>query len=112
MRFTKILNSNLCLSKIAVGTMTFGEQTSTSEAYKILDTAHNNGINLIDTAEMYPIYPKNTTYGDSERIIGSYLKLKKKRNDFYLATKIASCNPKLHFSIRKSIFLIAKDNQI
>ena len=86
--------SELKVSNICLGTMTFGEQTSQEEAFKILDFAYSSGINFIDTAEMYPIYPKAETQGLTERIIGNWISERKNRDKIILATKISSCHPK------------------
>ena len=75
--YNKLGSSDLSVSNICVGTMTFGEQTNIKEAFKILDFAYENGINFIDTAEMYPIYPKWDTQGLTEKIIGDWMKKKK-----------------------------------
>ena len=58
MKFNKLPSTEIVLSKLALGTMTFGEQTSQKDSFKIMDFAFDQGINFIDTAEMYPIYPK------------------------------------------------------
>jgi aryl-alcohol dehydrogenase-like predicted oxidoreductase len=69
--------------------MTFGEQNSEAEGHQQLDYALERGVNLIDTAEMYPVPPRAETYGSTERIIGSWLKRSGKRDKIVLATKIA-----------------------
>ena len=92
MKYSVLPGSGLRLSKLAVGSMTFGEQTSRSEAFDILDEAIAMGINLIDTAEMYPAYPRRETFGDSERLIGDFVRLRGCRDKVVVATKIASCN--------------------
>ena len=92
MKYSVLPGSGLRLSKFAVGSMTFGEQTSRSEAFDILDEAIAMGINLIDTAEMYPAYPRQETFGDSERLIGDFVRLRGCRDKVVVATKIASCN--------------------
>ena len=86
--------SELKVSNICLGTMTFGEQTSQEEAFKILDFAYSSGINFIDTAEMYPIYPKANTQGLTEKIIGEWVKKKKVREKIIIASKICSYHPK------------------
>ena len=58
MKYRKLGNSEINLSIIGLGTMTFGEQNSPSEAFEQMDYAKEKGINYFDTAEMYPIYPK------------------------------------------------------
>ena len=87
-------NSNLKVSNICLGTMTFGEQTNQNEANDIMDFAFENGINFIDTAEMYPIYPKAETQGLTEKIIGEWMLKKKIRNKVIIASKICSYHPK------------------
>lgn len=80
--------------KLGLGTMTFGSQTSDQSAFEILDAAIDSAEPvLIDTAEMYPIYPSAKTHGESERIIGRFIKSRKCREDVVVATKVASCNP-------------------
>ena len=80
--------------KLGLGTMTFGSQTSDRSAFEILDAAIDSVEPvLIDTAEMYPIYPSAETYGESERIIGKFIKSRKCRENVVVATKVASCNP-------------------
>ena len=81
--------SDLTVSALCLGTMTFGEQNSEAEAHSQIDYALERGINFIDTAEMYPVMPKAETQGATERHIGSWLKKSGKRRDIILATKIA-----------------------
>ena len=81
--------SNLLVSKICLGTMTFGEQTTEAEAHSQLDYAFERGINFIDTAEMYPVMPRAETQGRTEQFIGSWLRKSGRRNDIILATKVA-----------------------
>jgi len=81
--------SALMVSKICLGTMTFGEQNSESEAHQQCDYAFERGINFFDTAEMYPVMPRATTQGRTESFIGSWLKKSGKRNELILATKVA-----------------------
>lgn len=82
-------SSDLKVSKICLGTMTFGEQNTEAEGHSQLDYALERGINFIDTAEMYPVMPRAETTGETERIIGSWLKKSGKRSEVILATKIA-----------------------
>lgn len=77
------------VSKICLGTMTWGEQNTEAEAHEQLDYALANGINFIDTAEMYPVPPGRETYATTERYIGSWIKARGRRDDFVLASKIA-----------------------
>ena len=93
MRFKKLGNSDIDISIIGLGTMTFGEQNSPSEAFEIMDYAVEQGINFFDTAEMYPVYPKKETCGKTEEIIGDWIKIKKNRDKIIIGTKVASNHP-------------------
>lgn len=66
--------SGMYVSKVCLGTMTFGDQNNESEAFRLLDHAFDRGINFIDTAEIYPVKPQAATRGLSETIIGNWLK--------------------------------------
>jgi aryl-alcohol dehydrogenase-like predicted oxidoreductase len=92
MNYTIISNSDIKISTICLGTMTFGEQNSESEAHAQLDFAFENGINFIDTAEMYPIAAREQTLGLTEKYIGSWLKKTNNRDKIVLASKIAGPN--------------------
>lgn len=81
--------SDLTVSKICLGTMTFGEQNTEAEAHSQLDYALERGINFIDTAEMYPVMPRAETQGRTESYIGSWLKKSGMRSKIVLATKAA-----------------------
>ena len=109
MNYTKLPNSDTKISTICLGTMTFGEQNSEKDAHSQLDFAIDNGVNFIDTAEMYPIAARQETLGLTEKYIGSWLKKANNRDQIVLATKIAGPNrgmgyirEKLDFS-KKSI---------
>lgn len=93
MKYDFLGNTDLKVSKICLGTMTFGEQNTEAEGHEQLDHAVSSGINFIDTAEMYPVVSRAETYGDTERIIGTWLKKRNKRDDVILATKIAGPAP-------------------
>lgn len=107
MNYTFIPQTNLKISKICLGTMTFGEQNNESEAHEQLDYAVSRGINFIDTAEMYPIASRKETLGSTERFIGSWLKNRGKRDDLVIATKIAGPNRGMDY-IRKPLDFSAK----
>ncbi len=81
--------SDLSVSRICLGTMTFGEQNTEADAHSQLDYAIERGINFIDTAEMYPVMPRAETQGRTESCIGSWLKKSGRRRDVILATKAA-----------------------
>ena len=93
MKYKKLGTTNLKVSAICLGSMTFGEQNPQSEAFEQMDYAVERGVNFFDTAEMYPVYPKKETCGKSEEIIGNWLKTKKNRDKIILASKIASGHP-------------------
>lgn len=89
MEFRKLGQTGLDVSVICLGTMTWGEQNTESEAHQQLDYALAQGVNFIDTAELYPVPPNARTYGRTEQYIGSWLKARGKRDDIILASKIA-----------------------
>ncbi|WGW00925.1 NADP(H)-dependent aldo-keto reductase [Vibrio sp. YMD68] len=89
MQYTKLPHSSLEISKICLGTMTFGEQNTQEDACNQLDYALERGVNFIDTAEMYPVPPKASTQGLTESYIGHWLKRSSKREKVVLATKVA-----------------------
>ncbi|GLU31875.1 NADP(H)-dependent aldo-keto reductase [Trinickia caryophylli] len=88
MEYRKLGNSDVSVSVIGLGTMTWGEQNTESEAHAQIDYALAQGVNLIDTAEMYPVPPRPETQGSTERFIGSWLeKHRAAREKIVLATK-------------------------
>ncbi|EGU35029.1 oxidoreductase [Vibrio sp. N418] len=89
MIYHKLPHSNLEISKICLGSMTFGEQNSQADAFNQLDYALERGVNFIDTAEMYPVPPKQNTQGATEQYIGNWLEKSGKREKVVLATKVA-----------------------
>ena len=94
--------TGITVSKICLGTMTWGEQNTEAEAHEQLDFALAQGVNFIDTAEMYPVPPNKDTYSTTEQYIGSWIKQRGKREDFVLASKIAgpTSNNRLESYIR------------
>lgn len=89
MKYTKLANTDLRVSKICLGSMTWGEQNTEAEGYEQIEYALDHGVNFIDTAEMYSIPPKPETQGRTERIIGSWLKKTGRRKDVVIASKVA-----------------------
>jgi len=89
MNYRKLGNTDLDVSTICLGTMTWGEQNTQEEGFEQMDYALDQGINFFDTAELYAIPPKKETYGKTEEIIGNWFKEKKNRSKVILATKIA-----------------------
>jgi aryl-alcohol dehydrogenase-like predicted oxidoreductase len=80
--------TGLNVSLICLGTMTYGEQNTEAEGHEQMDYAFENGINFFDTAELYPIPPKAGTHGETERIIGTWMKARKTRKQVVIATKV------------------------
>jgi len=95
MKMHQLGRTDLTVSRVCLGTMTFGEQNTESDAHSQLDYALERGINFVDTAEMYPVPPNAATQGSTERYIGSWLKKTGKRADIVLATKAAGPNPNM-----------------
>lgn len=93
MKFNQLGHSDLSVSEICLGTMTYGEQNTEVEGFQQLDYAISQGINFIDTAELYAIPPKAETYGATEVVIGNWLKQRGRRDDLILASKIAGPGP-------------------
>ena len=81
-------NTEINVSSICLGTMTWGRQNTEEEAFAQMDYAYENGINFFDTAELYPIPPEADTQGRTETMIGNWFKKNGKRNDIILATKV------------------------
>lgn len=89
MNYRKLGRTDLNVSALCLGTMTWGEQNEASEAFAQIERAKAYGINFIDTAEMYPVPPRAETYSKTEQIIGEYFKRRGDRADWILASKIA-----------------------
>jgi len=89
MQYTQLGHSDLKVSKICLGSMTWGEQNTQKEAFEQLDKALALNVNFIDTAELYPIPPSSRTYSQTEEIIGNWLTQRACRDKVVLATKIA-----------------------
>lgn len=99
MKYTVLPNTNLKVSTICLGTMTFGNQNTENEAHEQLDYAIAQGINFIDTAEMYPIGGNAEIFGSTERYIGTWIKKigASEREKLVIATKIAGPNRGLDY---------------
>ena len=89
MKYRKLGRTDLEVSLIGLGTMTWGEQNTEAEAHEQLDYALSRGVNLVDTAEMYPVPPKPETQGRTEAYIGTWLAKTGRRKDIVLASKVA-----------------------
>ena len=95
MEYTILPNTDLKISKFCLGSMTWGRQNSEAEAHAQMDFAMDKGINLIDTAEMYPTPAQEETQGLTERYIGNWISKNKNRESLILASKIAGSNRKM-----------------
>ena len=95
MKFNKLGQSDLEISSYCLGSMTWGEATSEDDGHWQLDFSIENGINFVDTAEMYPTNPlRKETAGNTEKIIGNWIKKRKKRDDIIIATKVVGIGNK------------------
>ncbi|MBD0834036.1 NADP(H)-dependent aldo-keto reductase [Aestuariibaculum suncheonense] len=88
MKYTTIPKTDIKVSKICLGTMTWGNQNTEAEGHEQLDYALEQGVNFIDTAEMYPVPASPETQGETSRIIGSWLKKRENRDQVVIASKI------------------------
>lgn len=89
MKFRKLGQTDIDVSQICLGTMTWGKQNTEIEAFNQLDIAIATGVNFIDTAELYPVPPEAETYTLTEQYLGNWLKQRGKRDDLIIATKVA-----------------------
>ena len=89
MNYKKLGNTDLDVSTICLGTMTWGEQNTQEEGFEQMDFSLDQGVNFWDTAELYSVPPREETFGHTEKIIGNWFKKTKKRNQVILATKVA-----------------------
>jgi aryl-alcohol dehydrogenase-like predicted oxidoreductase len=97
MRFRKLGNTDLEVSVICLGTMTFGQQNTEVEGHEQIEYALDQGVNFIDTAEMYSVPGRPETQGSTEKIIGTWLNKSGKRKDIILATKVTGPSPGLKY---------------
>ena len=91
MNYKKLGKTDIDVSSICLGTMTWGEQNTQDEGFEQMDFALDQGVNFWDTAEIYSIPPRQETFGDTEVIIGNWFEKTKKRNKVILASKV--CGP-------------------
>ncbi len=94
MDYRTLGTTDLRVSSVCLGTMTFGTQNSEEDGHRQLDMALEHGINFIDTAELYAVPPSPHTYGRTEEILGTWLASRGTRESVILATKIAGSGPK------------------
>src|SRR5690554_1373155 len=89
MQYKQLGKTELMVSDICLGTMTWGQQNTVDDAAAQLDYALSRGINFIDTAELYPVPPMAETQGRTESYIGEWLRVRGRRDDIVLASKVA-----------------------
>lgn len=89
MKYRKLPTTDVDVSVICMGTMNFGQQVAEADAHEQLDYAISEGVNFIDTAELYPIPPEKRLQGLTETIVGNWL-TKQKRDNLIIATKVAT----------------------
>ncbi|AXA33809.1 aldo/keto reductase [Francisella adeliensis] len=89
MKYLKLGNTDIDVSRICLGTMTWGKQNTQAEGFEQMDYALSQGVNFWDTAEMYAVPPCPKTYGKTEEIIGNWFKISNKRDNVILATKFS-----------------------
>ena len=89
----KLGNTNINVSAICLGTMTWGQQNTQKEGFEQMDYAIDMGVNFFDTAEMYSVPPKKETQGSTEKIIGNWFNERKNRDSIILATKVCGRAP-------------------
>ena len=94
MKFRKLGTTNIDVSLICLGTMTWGTQNTEKDAFEQMDYAVSEGINFFDTAEIYSVPPTSESYGKTEIMIGNWLEKRKNRDKIILASKVAGpgCN--------------------
>ena len=88
MKFKKLGTTDLDVSLICLGTMTWGTQNNEKDAFEQMDYSLSEGVNFFDTAELYSVPPKKETFGSTEKIIGKWMQSKKCREKIILATKV------------------------
>lgn len=103
MKYTNLPNTNLEVSKICLGTMTFGNQNSEADAHEQMSFALDKGVNFFDTAEMYPVPFNADRQGWTEKFIGSWLTKTGNRDKIVLATKIAGSSRGIFQTIREKL---------
>jgi aryl-alcohol dehydrogenase-like predicted oxidoreductase len=89
MKMKTLGRTDISVSEICLGTMTWGKQNTEAEGHAQMDHAIEHGVNFFDTAEMYAVPPDASTYGKTEEIIGTWFRKTGKRNDIVLASKVA-----------------------
>lgn len=118
MEYRNLGKSEIKVSSLCLGTMTWGEQNTEQEAHEQLDYALERGINFFDTAEMYPVPPQEKTYTRTEEYIGRWSKMKTNRDEIIMATKIAGPAESMQYirggqnKFTKENIILAVDNSL
>lgn len=92
MKYRRLGRTDVEVSELCLGTMTWGEQNTQAEAFEQLDMAVAAGVNFIDSAELYPVPPRPETQGSTETILGNWLKQSGRRDELIIATKVVGRN--------------------
>ncbi|EPS67861.1 hypothetical protein M569_06914, partial [Genlisea aurea] len=109
LEYRKLGDSDLVISEITLGTMTFGEQNTEKEAHELLNYAFERGINAIDTSEMYPIPPRAETQGRTDLYIASWLK-SQPRDKVILATKVCGYSDRAYVRDNAKVVRVDAEN--
>ena len=104
MKYTTLPNTDIQVSKVCLGTMTFGQQNTEAEGHAQMDYSLEQGVNFFDTAEMYSVPARKETYGSTERILGTWFQKTGNRDKVVLASKIAGPNPNFTYMREKNDF--------
>jgi aryl-alcohol dehydrogenase-like predicted oxidoreductase len=97
MKYRRLGRTELDVSLICLGSMNWGSNNTEAQGHEQMDYAFDQGVNFIDTAEMYAVPPSETTYGRSEEVIGTWLKARGNRDKAIIATKVAGPDERLHY---------------
>lgn len=95
MEYRRLGNTDVKVSLICLGTMTWGEQNTEEDAHRQMDMALEMGVNFLDAAEMYPVPPRRETAGLTETYIGTWLASRKNRDKVIIATKVVGPAPEM-----------------
>ncbi len=117
MKYSKLGNTDIDVSKICLGTMTFGEQNTEAEGHEQMSYAFDKGVNIFDTAEMYAVPGRKETQGKSEEVVGTWFKKTGNRDKVILATKISGPSAGLSYirnplDFKKESINIAIENSL
>ena len=99
MKYKKLAGTDLNVSRICLGTMTYGKQNTQQEAFDQLDLALAQGVNFIDTAELYPVPTSADTRTLTEEYIGNWIKARNNRDQLIIAQKFAGLHQWLHICV-------------